>query len=311
MDENIIPRLKKLGQLYKEGLLTQEEFEEQKRRILTGETHAKEKSNQKETVEKPNPRTVPSDQHDTNPSTPPNDIKRRNKKIVVIAIIAVIIIAAAIAIPLSISHKREAERQQQLELARLDSIQREEARLEIENREDSINFESNRLKPTHFIKRVSSKCYAFADPDIYSNLQAFGFIKGRTSERGYNSSTYDEFGYDVDRTIRTDYNRDTKEGNANINIIQYNVDWGGFCTSEFYITINFEDERSKNAFLSDLLKMNFVYQNEQNSHITIGNFNQPNTNFLDDPVKITVDYSQPLKIIMYSEEALKIKSKLL
>ena len=91
-----------------------------------------------------------------------------------------------------------------------------------ENREDSINFENNRLKPTHFIKKVSSKCYAFAYPDIYSNLQACGFIKERTSESGYNSSTYDEFGYDVYCRIQTDYNRNTKEGNSNINIIQYN-----------------------------------------------------------------------------------------
>lgn len=273
MDENIISRLKKLGQLYKEGLLTQEEFEEQKRRILTGETHATEKSNQKETVKNPSPRTVPDNQHDTNPPTRPKDPKRRNKRIVVIAIIAIVIIAAAIAIPLSISHKREAERQQQMELARLDSIQREEARLEalrIEEarldsiRQDSIAFEEKmRLLPEDLICSVRDEggtSYHIRN-NILEILEAKGFQKGKT-ELTYDG--IDEISGGPVKGYRTKYER-------NVNGRKISLDYYSekYAAAPNYKDDSFDfeffDKKDLYDFINGIRKMEFYLESVEGS----------------------------------------------
>ena len=308
MDNNInssLEQIKQLGELYKQGILTREEFEEQKRRILTEQSSFQIQEASQGDSSEAQQSYGESGSEELNGENPNDNNKWNKKRVILILGIVAVVIAAAIAIPLGVVHHRENKLKRLAELARLDSIQQEEARLEAEMRIDSINFENNRLRPTHFIERLSTKNYGFIEDGIDANLQSIGFIKGKTSQR-YEANESDCEDYNM---YQTEFKRDSKEGKSRINVTEFSVIWGGFGTSEFYISIDFENERAKNSFISDLLKMNFVYQNEKISQINIGDFGQGGPDFLGFPQKITVNYSEPLNIIIYSDYALKFYRK--
>ena len=264
--QNSIEQLRQLGDLYKQGILTKEEFEEQKRRLLAEETHLIVNSSQDESLRNPPKRPVADNQPDTNSSTPPKDAKRRNKRIAIIAIITVVIIAAAIAIPLSLSHKREAERKQQMEMARLDSIQREEARLDalrLEEarldsiRQDSIAFEERmRILPECFIKlSKSGTFYLFRDNNLQT-LEAKGFVKGKTDLIYEGSDMLSNGQYRVYKTV---YEREVNGRRLKVNYFYSKYDNAPAYQNDSY-EFEFTNQNEMEQFVNQLRTMKFGYK---------------------------------------------------
>ena len=189
--------------------------------------------------------------------------------------------------------------------AKRDSIAKakelEEARL------DSINFEETRLKPSIFIERVSSNCYAFKEiGEITSNLRSLDFKINKSKRTEVNNP------YDFQCFISIEKIKCKSEipvVSTEIDITEFDIDWGGYCTAEPYITINFNDERSKEAFLKDIRNMNFVYPDENKEQIVIGNISWNYGNFYIDAQDIFLNYSKQLQIDLYTEEAMKLNRK--
>ena len=219
-----------------------------------------------------------------------------------ILFIGIILIAAGSLTGCSSQNKSD---EQDVIEAKRDSIAKakelEEARL------DSINFEETRLKPSIFIERVSSNCYAFKEiSEITSNLRSLDFKINKSKRIDVNNP------YDFQCFISIEKIKCKSEipvVSTEIDITEFDIDWGGYCTAEPYITINFNDERSKEAFLKDIRNMNFVYPDENKEQIVIGNISQNNGNFYKDAQEIILNYSKPLQINLYTEEAMKLNRK--
>lgn len=147
----------------------------------------------------------------------------------------------------------EKEREDSIRIA--DSITAEEAAQAAEQaRLDSIKFEEQRLKPSALfgISPVNKKDYYLLDKkQMFSNLNSSGFTKGKTKDTA--PSYASEWQYS---SSKTDFTNDSPEDSDNVTVIIYNIDKGGVCEDETYVRIKFKDEKNKEAFIEDLLKMN-------------------------------------------------------
>lgn len=145
----------------------------------------------------------------------------------------------------------EKEREDSIRIA--DSIAAAEAAQAAEQaRLDSIKFEEQRLKPSTLfgISSANKNYYLLDKTKMFSNLNSSGFIKGKTKETA--PSYTGEWEYS---TSKTDFTKDSRENSDNITVIVYNIDKGGVCEDETYVKIKFKDEKNKDAFIEDLLKM--------------------------------------------------------
>lgn len=190
---------------------------------------------------------------------------------------------------------RELQRQELMDLA--DSIAAMEKADETAEkaRLDSIR-EAESLKPACFIKRTSSVTYGFREyEDISSNLKDLGFIKKQHKETDWlviPIPDYENSPYTKGTTI---YTRIKNGEETKIEEVIYHVDWGGYGSDEYYVTISFPNEESKNDFIEKVLKMNFV--KDIGSKIKIGEGAEWENLFITD--------SQPLQINLYTVEAQK------
>lgn len=184
----------------------------------------------------------------------------------------------------------EKEREDSIRIADSIATVREAEELAEQARLDSIK-EANRLTPYAFIKRASSVTYEFlGEYEIFSNFKKLGFNAGKTK-------TTDRMEHpdcvDFDKEI-TFFTRTENGETTQVKVISYGVDRGGINTTEEYIIIDFGNEKEKDKFIEKILNLRFANKND--SKITIGDGEKY--------YNIYVDYSKPLKVEIYNEEAI-------
>ena len=186
-----------------------------------------------------------------------------------------LLLGAAVVLLMVSCAGRNAEKERDDSIRSADSIAAVEASQAAEQAHlDSIKFEEQRLKPSAFLGVSSSsnhkEFYLLDENKIFSNLKNMGFTKGKTKKSEY---TYTgEWQY---LTSKTDFTNDSQESSDNITVIVYNIDKGGICEDENYVKIKFKDERNKEAFIDDLLKMDGQKNKDlselQNGYLYINN----------------------------------------
>lgn len=262
MGKDKVDKLIQIAELYKEGLLTKEEFEQEKKRILSmKESNEEVVRNERIKIEEkkpglPNPQIIQPGWKENQSLYPTSTTKNSSNKNKVIYLVSALIILIGIGVFIGLYQHHQSTVVKQREQARLDSITEVERQLEIKRQESIAQIERKREEYEKFIQNnpvlISSLLTSSYE---YPYLNYYKNIAKKLGELGFDkiSSSYIEHevgseGVDV-KCLKTIFQR---EG-ITVTLISQKEDINNVYDTE----INFSSSADLNQFLKSAKKIGF------------------------------------------------------
>lgn len=278
MDNSKINKLKELGELYKKGILTKEELENEKKKLLsdnkTTDSFRKENNSDylsRSTDDKPHINTEIKIAN-RKASFQPKPLSPSKKRL--IYILAAIVILIGIGVFIGLFQHHQSVIAQQKEQARLDSIAEVERLAEIKRqdsiaevkrilemqRQDSIA-KAQTISPENLLKFKKNK-YGDRYLAITDNLESY--LKSIGYELTNKTTFYDQEGTDGTGPDLKYYKYEFKK-NGNI-LTYYHED--GYSNVIPYIHFSLSSEKDAKDFINKCKKMGFEYSYSNNGYVS-------------------------------------------